>query len=184
MGLRRCEPSRRDLWRRRIAASKLRGGVTRHTAALLLVAGLAACTTDAPAPAVSGAGDAGAPLAGLPPCEPATAAAEESAPADFPGLALLPEARITEVTRTGQITQILGQVPLTPLEVRARYQTGSGLTILLIEDEVFEAEVLATDGTHRLFVKAQAACATGSRFVAVVAPEAQAGSVPRPAGGG
>lgn len=111
-----------------------------------------------------------APLEGLGPCgDPPTAPA--SVP-EVPGLHLPDGAVVTGVTPQGPVTQVDGWVPLTPIGVRADYVHRDDLEVLTVEDEVWESETLVTDGTHRLFVKAQGVCRTASVFVAIVSPEA------------
>jgi len=122
-----------------------------------------------------------APLQNLPPCaDPPPAAAN----ADVVGLILPPSATVTQVMSTGPITQVTGFVAMTPIQVRVDYQGRTDIQVISAEDEGFEAEVLVSDGEHRTFFKAQAQCSEGSLFVAVVAPEEQAGAVPTPSGGG
>ena len=72
---------------------------------------------------------------------------------------------------------------MTPIQVRVFYQRQTEFEVLQIEDEIQESEMLLADGTHRLFVKAQAICELGSVFLAVVAPEGGGAEVPVPAGG-
>lgn len=120
------------------------------------------------------------PLEHLPACSsPPPAAAEV---ASVTGLVLPDGAVITSVTDAGPLTTIEGWVPLTPIQLRVYYQRLDGIEVLKAEDEVWESESLISDGAHRLFVKAQAQCSTGSLLVAVVAPEEAAGAVPAPAG--
>ena len=56
----------------------------------------------------------------------------------------------------------------------------SDITVLLSENEVYEAELLVTNGKHRTFLKATATCAKGSQVLAVVAPEIAAKGLPVP----
>ena len=119
------------------------------------------------------------PLEHLPACASPPPSAKTGA---IKGLKLPDGAVVTRVTASNPLTTIEGYVPLTPIQLRVYYQRLEGLDVLKAEDEVWESETLVTDGTHRLFVKAQAICAKGSNLVAVVAPEAQAGAVPAPAG--
>lgn len=119
------------------------------------------------------------PLEHLPPCSSPPAAADVGR---IEGLLLPDDVVITGVTEAGPLTTIEGWVPLTPIQLRVYYQRLDGVQVLKAEDEVWESESLISDGTHRLFVKAQAQCSTGSLLVAVVAPEEAAGAVPAPAG--
>lgn len=119
------------------------------------------------------------PLDNLPPCASPPPAAE---PQDVEGLLLPPGAVVTRYTKADPLTTVEGWVPLTPIQLRVYYQRLDGIDVLKAEDEVWESETLVTDGVHRLFVKAQAMCSSGSLLVAVVAPESQADAVPAPAG--
>lgn len=82
----------------------------------------------------------------------------------------------------GVLTQAEGMVDLTPVEVRSYYEQHEDLRVLTVEDERVESEILVTDGTYRMFLKAQISCATGSNFTATVGTEAQAAALPTPAG--
>lgn len=73
---------------------------------------------------------------------------------------------------------------MTPVEVREYYAQLDDLQIILIEDEVYEAEVLLSDGEHRSYIEALAQCARGSRFLVVVAPEGEGVTLPALAQGG
>ena len=119
------------------------------------------------------------PLEQLPPCTSPPPAAEHG---EIEGLRLPDGAVVTRVTDAKPLTTIEGWVPMTPIQLRVYYQRLDGVDVLKAEDEVWESETLITDGTHRLFVKAQAQCSEGSILVAVVAPESQAEAVPAPAG--
>lgn len=107
------------------------------------------------------------PLTGLGPCNQVPAAAEHDR---VDGLVLPEGAVVTRVTPVDPLTNVQGYVPMTPVQVRAFYQTQQDLTIVSVEDEVHESEVLADVGENRLFVKSQAVCELGSIFVAIVAP--------------
>lgn len=117
----------------------------------------------------------------LPPCASPPAAVADPPP----GATLPPGAVVTAVQEQGPVTQVMGYVPMTPIQLRVDLQTRAGLTVLTAEDEVFEAELLVSDGTHRTFLKAQAQCAEGSQFVALVAAELDPEAVlPTPTGAG
>ena len=120
-----------------------------------------------------------APLTALGPCriDPTPVPHEP-----VPGLVLPEGTVVTLVEVAAPITDVRGYIPMTPVQLRVHYQWHPELRPLHVEDEVFEAEVLVTDGVHRLFVKAQAVCELGSAFVAIVAPEEAATAVPRPTG--
>ena len=136
-----------------------------------------ACSTTPPAapPPSGGAFDPSA----LPICE------EQPSPPnlrDVPGLTLPEEATVFSMQRLGPVTQAQGVVEMMPVEMRAYYEARDDLRVLMVEDERVEAEILVTDGTHRMFVKAQVLCTTSSNFTATVGKESDARAVPTPAG--
>lgn len=144
-------------------------------AVLLLGACGDAASPQGQPPATSAAAD----FSSLPVC------AEQPSPPpldEVPGLTLPGEATVFSVYDVGTLTQAEGVVDLTPVEVRAYYEGRDDLQLLNVEDERVEAEILVSDGTHRMFVKAQIACATASNFTATVGTEADAGAMPTPAG--
>ncbi len=81
----------------------------------------------------------------------------------------------------GILVTVRGYIEKTPVEVREEIES-SGLTILQIEDEGFEAEALISDGTHRNFVKAELSCVGRSSILSVIAPESAGEQLPAPAG--
>ena len=123
-------------------------------------------------------GGAGTPLQALPVCsEPPPITAE--APTGFTA----PDGAIVQaVTPQDPLTSVTAYIAKTPEAVRQAYESLDGIEVLSSEDEIFEAELLVTDGEHRTYVKATAACQQGSHLLAVVAPEAEAGILPTPAG--
>lgn len=136
-----------------------------------------ACSAAPPAPAPTpGAFDESA----LPICQ------EQPSPPplpDIPGLTLPDEAAVFSTQELGPVTQAEGVVDMTPVDVRAYYEGREDLQLLSVEDERVEAEILVTDGTHRMFVKAQILCATASNFTATVGTEEDSGAVPVPPAG-
>jgi hypothetical protein len=118
------------------------------------------------------------PLPNLPPCE-------EPGPGKKPveGLIVPDGAVIKQVRTRGPTRNVRGFIPMTPVQIRKDYEARSDLQILAIEDEIYEAEALITARGFRTFIKAEAVCDRGSRFIAVVASELEAGQVPTPAGG-
>ena len=107
------------------------------------------------------------PLTRLGPCEDIPQAADSE---NVPGLVLPEDTVVTQVSPADPLTNVQGYVPMTPVQVRAYYQQHPDLTIVSVEDEGFEAEVLFDVDDRRVFVKSQAVCELGSVFVAVVAP--------------
>jgi hypothetical protein len=99
-----------------------------------------------------------------------------------PGMTLPDEAVVFSVYDVGVLTQAEGIVAMTPIQMRTYYEQRDDLEVITVEDERVEAEILVSDGTYRLFVKAQIACATASNFTATVGSEAEAEAMPRPAG--
>ena len=140
----------------------------------LCAALLIACAPATPAPAPTDAGFDTMPDCAQQPPPP-------SLPA-VPGLRLPDEATVFSVHPVGPLTQAEGVVELTPVQVRSYYEQHPDLRVILAEDERLEAEILVTDGTYRMFVKAQIACATASNFTATVGSEAESAALPTPAG--
>ncbi|WP_108665099.1 hypothetical protein [Euzebya rosea] len=146
------------------------------TAATGLAVLLAGCAGNAPTDAASADLD----LSAYPAC------VEQPAPPDLrdvPGLVLPSSATTFSLSEVGPLTQVEGVVDMTPLQARTFYESHPDLEVLRVEDERIETEVLATDGTHRMFVKVQIACAGGSNFTATVGAEAASEMIPTPAGG-
>lgn len=137
---------------------------------MALLASLTAC---------SGSEGLSGPLTALSTCGPPPAAADVELP---DGLVLPEESVVTGTTVNGPLTQVRGYAGRTPVEVRAHYEALAGVDVLQAEDEVFEAELLVSDGDHRTYVKAVAVCAQGSTLDVLVAPESAAGAVPTPSG--
>ena len=107
------------------------------------------------------------PLTRLGPCaDPPKAGAH----AAVDGLVLPDEAVVTQVAPADPLTNVQGYLEMTPVQARAYYQEHPDLTVISVEDEVFEAEVLFQSGDWRVFFKAQAVCELGSVFVAIVSP--------------
>ncbi len=158
--------------------------LARSSVAVATLLMLGACTTGAPAavegpPTVRPAGSPAPnatvsvdpahlePLAVLPECEPAPAPTTAAAP-DV--VALPADSVVTSWEETGPLTQVSAYVALAPPQILAFYQQ-QGLEILHIENEVFDAEVLVSDGRRRVIVNAQAVCRDGSTLIATVMPE-------------
>ena len=122
--------------------------------------------------------DAAAPLEALPDCsEPPDPSGE--APEGF----IAPEGTVIQaVTPQKPLINVTAYIPATPGKVRQEYAKLEGIEVLISEDEIFEAEMLVSDGDHRTYAKVTAICREGSNMLAVVAPELEAGALPTPAG--
>jgi hypothetical protein len=135
-------------------------------------------------PQVTGAVDPGraatGPLTALGECGPLPTAAEG---VEVPDGVQLPEgAVVTDVLEQGPLTSVTAEVRRTPVEVRVEFEARDDLELIVVEDEVWESELLVSDGAHRTYVKTAALCATGSAVSAVVGAESAAGALPRPTG--
>lgn len=119
------------------------------------------------------------PLVALPECEEPPAGTDDPMPE---GAALPDGLAVSQVVPQGPITTLTGYVPTTPVNVRLGYEAREDLELIIIEDEVFESEMLVSTGTRRTYVKATAICATGSTVTAMVADELDAEGLPVPAG--
>lgn len=89
---------------------------------------------------------------------------------------------ISSIRKAGPTVQVLGFLPQRPVAFRREFERRRDVEILFIEDEIFEAEVLLTDGEFRNYMKARIVCDKGSQFVAVIAKEIAGGAVPTPTG--
>lgn len=152
-----------------------------HTLLVVLVlAGLTSGCEGSQQTGVDPNAPATGPLMALSECEDMPEPADV---ADVVGAQLPEGAVVTSSVVQGPLTNVTAQVPTTPVNIRLAFEQRDDLQILVIEDEVFEAELLVSDGTHRTYLKASAICQTGSTLLAVVAPENSAGdALPVPAG--
>jgi hypothetical protein len=146
-------------------------------AAAVLLAVVLAGGCGQPEPALTAQGDPLGPLEALPECE-----APPSPSADAPeGLVLPDSAVVQQVTPQDPLVNVTAYVPMTPVQFEQAYAELDGIEILITENEVYEAELLISNGTHRNFFKAAATCSQGSAIIAVVAPEVDAEGLPVPA---
>ena len=153
--------------------------MTRARIAFVLAAMLVLVACSDPQPAVNAKGDPMGPLEALADCDQ-TPAANGEAPE---GLLLPDGAVIQDVTPQGPLVNVTAYVEMTPVQFQQTYDD-RGLEILVSENEIFEAELLVSDGKYRNFLKAAALCKKGSSVLAVVAPEVDAEGLPVPQGGG
>lgn len=159
---------------------RFRRGALLVSGAVLMSSALASCsapdagttaetTRSQATPTQQGPPRDGSPLTALPPC--GTPPAALAAVKDVPGLVLPAGAVLTAPVRVdAQLTTVEGYIATTPIRVRQFYQDEPNLTILNIEDEIFESEVLVGRGEFRTYAKATAVCAEGSTLYAVVGP--------------
>lgn len=118
------------------------------------------------------------PLNALPDCPSPPA----GRPDEVVGLLLPDGAAVTAIQPQDPLTTVQSFVPLTPAQFEAHYAERKGIEVLVTENEVYEAELLVSNGSHRNFLKATATCSTGSQVLAVVAPEVDAEGLPIPQG--
>ena len=148
--------------------------VPRMLACLLLVA-VGACSS-APPPADTR--DPTGPLEALAECPAPAPAITEG----VQGLILPEGALVQQVTPSDPLTNIAAYVEMTPVEFEQYYRNRDGIEVLVGENEIYEAEMLVSDGTHRNFLRATAVCRRGVQIVGVVAPEVDAEGLPVPQG--
>lgn len=118
------------------------------------------------------------PMGALPSCGPPPRPGDVG---EVEGL-VVPEGTVLQQRDDAErLIQVMGYVPLTPVQTLAAYQQ-LPVDVLLREHEQSESELVYETGSHRAFVKAQVRCATGSSFVAVIAEIDDAEAVPTPAG--
>ena len=153
-------------------------------AAAVLLAGLTACAnqpavqpTPAPTPTPAAVPTAvGSELTGLPDCPSPPPASGET----VEGMTAPAGTIVTKVVQQDPLTNVNGYVAMTPAQFEGSFRALEEITILLSENEIYEAELLVTNGTHRTFFKATAICKRGSTLLAVVAPEVDAEGLPLP----
>ena len=149
-----------------------------YVLSLVLAALVAAACADGGVPAAQQTPDYSGPLTALPPCE----APPEGTGEVVKGL-IAPEGIIvTDVRVQKPLTNVTAYIEQTPIQFEAGYTKMSDITILSSENEIFEAEMLISDGKYRNFLKAAAACDQGSQLLIVIAPEIAAKGLPTPAG--
>jgi hypothetical protein len=138
--------------------------------------GIAGCGGDGDAPA---GGDRGrAMLANLPSCDRVPLDEGTEVDADITGLVLPDGARVTATVAQGALTTVEATVRLTPLDVKAHYQSRTDVEVLSAEDEVFESEVLLRSQQRRMYLRATALCANGTALTAVVGPDSDDAGLP------
>ena len=145
---------------------------------LVLAALVVAACADSGVPAAQQTPDLAGPLQALPPCE----APPEGTGEVVKGL-IAPEGIIvTDVRVQKPLTNVTAYIEQTPVQFEAIYTKMPDITILSSENEIFEAEMLISDGKYRNYFKAAAACNQGSQLLIVIAPEIAAKDLPTPAG--
>lgn len=123
--------------------------------------------------------DSTEPLSALPACE-APPPPSDDEPVE--GLIVPDGTVVTNVTPQGPLVSVQGYIPLTPIQIRFHYGDRDDVELLVLEDEVYEAEVLLASGAHRMYMKANARCDQGSTMQVIVAPEVDADGLPVPDG--
>lgn len=144
--------------------------------AVLVGLSLLACQGEQPAEPAS-RGPAG-PLEALAPC---TAPPEPTAD-PVEGLIVPEKTIVQQVTPSDPLVNVGAYAAMTPVEFEQYYRTLDDIEILVGENEVYEAELLISDGAYRNFLKATAVCDRGVQIIAVVAPEVDADGLPLPQG--
>ena len=155
----------------------------RVRALVLVVAllGLAACGgTDTQA----GPDRGQAMLANLPSCDRVPLDEGTEVTTEVTGLVLPSGARVTSAVQQGALTTVEATVRLTPLDVRAHYQSRNDIDLLSVEDETFESEVLVRAQERRMYLRATALCADGTALTAVVGPDSEDAGLPEFRSGG
>lgn len=115
-------------------------------------------------------------LMALPDCPPPPPAADQQ----VKGLTVPDGTVVTKVEQQDPLTNVSAYTPMTPAQFERTYLEMAGVTVLINENEIYEAELLISNGTHRTFFKATATCRQGSSLLAVVAPEVDAKGLPVP----
>lgn len=122
----------------------------------------------APAATSTVAPEKGGPLTDLPECPSPPEPVGAEAVADL----VVPDGTVlTLVEDLGELVSVRGYTDLTPIQVRRFYATSPDVETYVLEDEVYEAEILYGAGESRVFVRAQAQCRQGSVLSVFVGPE-------------
>lgn len=110
----------------------------------------------------------GGPLTDLPECPPPPEPVDAGDVADL----VVPDGTVlTGVEDLGGLVSVRGYAALTPIQVRRFYATSPEVEPFVLEDELYEAEILYGAGESRVFVRAQAQCRQGSVLSVFVGPE-------------
>jgi hypothetical protein len=123
-------------------------------------------------------------LANLPSCDRVPLDEGAEVAAEVTGLVLPDGARVTSTVQQGALTTVEATIRLTPLDVRAHYQSRDDVDLLSAEDEIFESEVLLRAQQRRMYLRATALCADGTALTAVVGPDSDDAGLPGFRGGG
>lgn len=145
---------------------------------LAVVVLLAAVACGQDQPAGSAPPDPTGPLEALAPCTDLPDSTAES----VDGLIVPERTIIQQVTPSDPLVNVGAYAPLTPVQFEQHYRNLDGIEILVGENEIYEAELLVSDGKYRNFLKATAVCDRGVQIIAVVAPEVHAEGLPLPQG--
>lgn len=117
-------------------------------------------------------------LGNLPSCDRVPLDEDAEISADVTGLVLPDGARVTSVVEQGAMTTVEATIRMTPLDVRAHYESRTDIDLLRVEDEIFEAEVLMRAQERRTYLRAGALCADGTTLTAVVGPDSEDAGLP------
>ena len=147
-----------------------------HVLAAVVGLSLVACQAEQPTDPASR--DPAGPLEALAPC----AAPPEPTADPVEGLIVPEETILQQVTPSDPLINVGAYVAMTPVEFEQYYRGLADIEILVGENEIYEAELLVSDGTYRNFLKATAVCDRGVQIIAVVAPEVDAEGLPLPQG--
>lgn len=120
-----------------------------------------------------------APLVMLGPC---SEVADPGLDQEVPGLELPEGAFLTSVTEQNGLVNVRGYVNQTPIVFQLGFREREDLEMISVENEIQESETLYSDGHRRVFLKAAAVCELGSLFIAAIAEDVNADTVPTPSG--
>lgn len=123
-----------------------------------------------------GTSDPTGPLEALPACEDPPEAVTDQ----VEGLIVPDGVIVQQVTPQEPLVNVAAYVPMTPVQFEIAIAALDGITVLHSENEIFEAELLVSDGSFRNFLKASATCSQGAQLLVVIAPEVDAGGLPVP----
>lgn len=110
-------------------------------------------------------------------CEPLP----DPVPGELPAEMVVPDGFVLlELSEVGPLVSARGLLDATPVDVRDAFIEREDVSVVYLEDEGFEAEVLVDSGDWRTYIKASVRCRTGSVVQMILGPDDEAATLPVP----